>query len=974
MKHTELSLTAGLLLSLTLTATATTLYVDVNNPAPAAPYTNWVTAATNIQDAVDASTAGDEIVVADGVYQTGGRLASGTSTTNRVVVDKAVIVQSVNGPAVTVILGNALGSVRCVYLTNGAVLAGFTLTNGTASASDGGGVWCASQSAMVSNCVLVGNSAYNSGGGAYSGTLNNCTLSGNSANYGAGAYSSTLNNCTLSSNRAANGGGANSCTLNNCALSGNSASGVGGGIGGDGGGAYNSTLNNCTLTGNSTTFSGVNGGGRGNGSFGSTLNNCIVYYNSPPGGNYFDCTFNYCCTTPLPGGIHNTNVEPALASLSHVSAGSPCRGAGNAAYASGVDIDGEPWANPPSIGCDEYWSGSVTGAVSAAIIASYTNVPVGFSVDFQAVIGGRLSASSWDFGDGLVVSNRPYASHAWAAAGDYTAVLRAYNESYPDGVVASVTVHVVREHFVALSNSSPVWPYSSWTTAATNIQDAVDAAGSGAVVLVSNGVYQTGARAVNSMSNRVAVTKPVTVQSVNGPDVTIISGYQWTGPMAVRCVYLTNGAVLAGFTLTNGGTRTSGDSSKQQAGGGVWCEAGSAVVSNCVLAGNYAVNGGGALGGMLYNCTLRTNSAFYGGAANASTLNNCTLTANTALYGGGGAEGSTLINCTLTSNSVSSTYLGGGFGGGASYCTLSNCVLGGNRAVAGGGGTYYGTLNNCLLRGNTAATYGGGACFGTLSNCLLTGNAATNLGGGSYAGTLYNCTLSGNSAASGGGAYGSSTLNNCVVYYNTAPDGNYKYGTWNYCCTTPLPGYGTGSFTNAPLFVDQAGANLRLQSNSPCINAGLNASAPGATDLDGNPRIVGGTVDVGAYECQAPALLDYYSWLQSYGLPTAASAVYADSDGDGLNNWQEWLAGTNPTNAASALLLQQTMVLPGGVTLTWPSVTNRAYFVQRATSMMPPPAFSLLQSNIPGLPGTTSFTDTNPPASGPAFYRVGVQP
>jgi hypothetical protein len=40
-----------------------------------------------------------------------------------------------------------------------------------------------------------------------------------------------------------------------------------------------------------------------------------------------------------------------------------------------------------------------------------------------------------------------------------------------------------------------------------------------------------------------------------------------------------------------------------------------------------------------------------------------------------------------------------------------------------------------------------------------------------------------------------------------------------------------------------------LQANSPCINAGNNGYVVSATDLDGNPRIVGGTVDVGAYEC-----------------------------------------------------------------------------------------------------------------------------
>jgi hypothetical protein len=45
----------------------------------------------------------------------------------------------------------------------------------------------------------------------------------------------------------------------------------------------------------------------------------------------------------------------------------------------------------------------------------------------------------------------------------------------------------------------------------------------------------------------------------------------------------------------------------------------------------------------------------------------------------------------------------------------------------------------------------------------------------------------------------------------------------------------------------------------------------------------------------------------------------------------------------------------------------------RATNLVTVPPFSVLKSNIAGLIGTTSFTDTNPPAGPAAFYRVLVQ-
>jgi hypothetical protein len=86
--------------------------------------------------------------------------------------------------------------------------------------------------------------------------------------------------------------------------------------------------------------------------------------------------------------------------------------------------------------------------------------------------------------------------------------------------------------------------------------------------------------------------------------------------------------------------------------------------------------------------------------------------------------------------------------------------------------------------------------------------------------------------------------------------------------------------------MDRVDGDFRLQPDSPCINAGLNIYASDGLDLDGNPRIVGGTVDVGAYEFQSPQSLLSYAWLQQYGLPTNGSADYADAEGDDLNNWR----------------------------------------------------------------------------------------
>src|SRR5262249_31072308 len=118
---------------------------------------------------------------------------------------------------------------------------------------------------------------------------------------------------------------------------------------------------------------------------------------------------NYCCTTPLPtNGVGNISSDPQLASAFRPSPFSPCIGKGNYAAVSGTDIDGEPWANPPSMGCDEYHAGAVTGPLSVAITASFTNVTIGYLVDFTALIEGRTDLSIWDFGDGALQINQPF--------------------------------------------------------------------------------------------------------------------------------------------------------------------------------------------------------------------------------------------------------------------------------------------------------------------------------------------------------------------------------------------------------------------------------------------------------------------------------------------------------------------------------------------------------------------------------------
>ena len=301
-------------------------------------------------------------------------------------------------------------------------------------------------------------------------------------------------------------------------------------------------------------------------------------------------------------------------------------------------------------------------------------------------------------------------------------------------VVPFVSTAAVR--YVDLNSPSPTSPYTSWSTAATNIQDAIDVAIVGDRVLVTNGVYRAGPGSIVVVN----ATNAIIIESVNGPAETLVDG-----DASLPCASLTGGAMMRGCTLTNGY-------------GGVGCESAANVLSNCVLVGN---SDGGAVGGTLYNCVISQNFRKYGGGAYGSILVNCLVSSNSAEEVGGGIYASVATNCILVSN------FGGA--GGAGESTLYGCLVYNNTGYDAGGG-YYCTFDNCTLSNNWAFNGGGGANLSTLNFCTLTGNFS-GTGGAVQGSTLNGCVLRDNSAFAGGAIYGGSATNCAIIENRATNDG-----------------------------------------------------------------------------------------------------------------------------------------------------------------------------------------------------------
>jgi len=346
----------------------------------------------------------------------------------------------------------------------------------------------------------------------------------------------------------------------------------------------------------------------------------------------------------------------------------------------------------------------------------------------------------------------------------------------------------------------------------STIQAAIDGAANGDSVLVAPGTY---------FEHIDFHGKTIEVTSTSGPEVTTIDG---GGSGSV--VRFTSGepraAVLERFTITNGSGSWYGASgiSPVLRGGGILCGNASPTIRGNVIARNSATEGGGIF--------CERSSAVITGNRIESNLAH--KRAGIGFYNRyhDYADGARAIveGNVIVHNHALAPFEGAGGGIGCDWTKvlIVNNVIAGNSAHWRGGGV------------EVWDNFGGESA--TLVNNTIYGNTAGRWGGGIYS------------------HHSSPAVWNTIVWGNTAQAGSqiYNYFPGSYQAAVSysdvMGGYaGTGNLNTDPLFVNPAMGDFHLALGSPCIDKGTN-TAPHlpATDFDGEPRIAGGRVDIGADE------------------------------------------------------------------------------------------------------------------------------
>ncbi|MBO9610622.1 MAG: fibronectin type III domain-containing protein, partial [Paenibacillaceae bacterium] len=347
---------------------------------------------------------------------------------------------------------------------------------------------------------------------------------------------------------------------------------------------------------------------------------------------------------------------------------------------------------------------------------------------------------------------------------------------------------------------------------------------------------------------------------------TILSGYlgvdQVLNPLSAYHVFYHPNLALDATAVLDGVTISGGRGVEHQGyGGGMYNDKSSPALTNVTFSGNYAQYAGGAMANQSSN----------------PTLTHVTISGNEARSGGGiyNSESSPILTHVTISDNKAFINEGGGMSNNSgSSPVLTHVTISGNEANIGGGmynSDSSPTLTNVTISGNKARNISPG---GKVGGGIYTRNGSL---------TLTHVTISGNWAASeAGGMYNdesATTIRNSIIWGNSAThESNHNIVISPWWSTFPVISHslieysnGSGDNWNAsvgsddgnnidadPKFIDYQLATIdstssgdyRLRKDSPAINAGNSIDIPNGiiTDLDGNSRVAGASVDMGAYE------------------------------------------------------------------------------------------------------------------------------
>ena len=887
--------------------------------------------------------------------------------------------------------GKAGGGGIFNHSTGAVTLTNCTLSGNSATSDLGGGIQNALSGAVtLTNCTLSGNFApagggiFNSGTGAV--TLTNCTLSGNSA--------------TASGNGAGGGGifnlVAGTVTLTNCTLAGNSAN-TGPGSGG-GGGILNFSAGVVVLT---NSIVAENSGGDIVSKTG-VINASYSLIGDGSGG-VTNTNGNLVGTAAVP-------LDPKLSPLGNNGGptqtlvplpGSPAIDAGSNGLA--LDQNNQPLTTDQR-GFVRIFKGTVDiGAyeVQPIILLNGQLTPptnIAFPVNYVGTVGliGLLfpsipgSTNPFSFsGDGVTGTSFDPAA---AGIGLHTITITT-TDSYGNTGTAQVTIVVIEVPSLVVTTTSDT---STSDDGQTSLREALAYAAAlrrSQTITFNIPTTDPGYNSTTGIytialgqdgddtfgPSALLVGTPLTIDG--GANKIVITRDPVAQPTRLRLFYVSPSGNLTLKNLTLSGGLAQGGNGAMNGGGaaglgGALVNAGGLQLVGCTLTSNQAAGGnntggsggsGGGLGGD-YN-------GVNGGGPNGGSFS------GGGGFGGGGGPGG-----------------GGGFGGGA-----------GNGGVAGfGGGGSAGHEGSGFGGGSGSASGGGGGGLGgalfnyggsiSVTNSTLTSNSAMGGSGGSGGGngsgfggaifnlngtvTLTNATLASNIAPQGGGAiYSLSangiatqsgplltattaavTLHNAILWGDSLPEiANDGAGTTTvtYSIVQQTSGtyFGMGNLNpaNGPGFVVPISAamptgNLRLQAGSPAINTGdPNRAGLPATDFDGNPRVAGTNVDMGAYEFTPPTFTNSALNLSAGGSSINLATATQASPPGGTFSGMGVVNGTtfNPTGSGIYTI---TYTAPNGygATFTVTVSSNNANLASLAPSPGTlSPAFAS---------GTTSYT------------------